>query len=235
MQQQQQPKFSLFQQIALMRALSLYPALTVMIFLRRSMGYRILNPLHLLGMMIVTVVVSTVAERSRNPELLRIFAALVLLGGLCERFKRWREYRKGVQQHSYYVGDSILEFKWLPAFIRRRRRVARFLDPLACFLVGLAAVGLSPALGKWLMFSAVCLRIFEDTVYHRQKDRALDTIDGMVASKIQAETVEHFSKSAQHAHTQNSPGIPTGVGPDIQGKIEQRLRQERQRRSPLED
>lgn len=228
MQQPPQSNLTFWQKIEMMRAAAMLPALTVMVILRRNLGYRFLNPAYLFGMAFALVVVSALAQQSRNPEGLLIFAAIMLVAGLVERFKRWRETHRGVRKHSYYIGDSYLEFKWLPAFMRRHRRVERFLDPLVCFIFGVLLLALSRALGMWLIFSSFCLRVFEDAVFRRQLDRELDTLDGMIASEDQVEIVERYSVSVEIRRRQKSDsgGIPTGLSPDIQRKIEQRRRRE---------
>jgi len=221
------------QRIEIMQWLCTFPALTVMVFLRRNLGYRLLSPLSLCVVAAVMFLISTFAQHTPNPEGLQIFALLVLFVGASQRWSRWKEIRRGVRLHTYYIGDSCLEFRWLPGFIRRNRRIPRFFDPLFCFAIGALLFMVSPALGGWIVFSGFCLRTFEDAVYRKELERDLDTLDGLIASEVQAEAVEHFSEAPkeERRHADLSTGIPTGLAPDVEEVIaRKRARKMRQPR-----
>jgi hypothetical protein len=203
--------------------LSRFPALTVMVFLRRDLGYRELNLLALITMTGVLFALASYSNETSRPQDLMIFAAVMFLLGLAQRIRRWREYRRGVRQHSYYIGTSLFDFRWLPGFIRNERRIARYVDPAVCIIIGFASFPYTHALALWLMFAGVALRGYEDAVYKRELHQRLDTIDGLVVSEIQADTVERFSKEAAAPPPQQQrTGIPTGMGDDIQDRIKSR-------------
>ena len=63
-----------------------FPALTVMVFLRKDLGFRLLNPLRLLAVTVFLVVVSVFAQQGNataNPMMLLIFALAFFVRKLC--------------------------------------------------------------------------------------------------------------------------------------------------------
>jgi hypothetical protein len=214
---------SIFQQMEMARWLSLFPALTVMIVLRRNLGYRILNPLWLFGIAAVMFVVGEVARQTPNAEALHLFAGLIIALGLVERGRRWWQVRNGLVMHSYYLGDSRLEYGWLPAFLRRSRRLARFLDPLIAFATGAAVMSLSPVLGLWLLFSGASLRLIESTAHRRQIERDFDTVDSLVDACSQARAANRLRGEGRGAQAGYDP-IPTGLAPDLDLAIARKKR-----------
>jgi hypothetical protein len=144
---------------------------------------------------------------------------------MSQRFKRWREMRSGVKQHSYFIGDSQLRKLWLSAFLKCDRRVERFIDPLFAVTIGLlCAKYFSPALGGWLAFSGLCLRTFEAEVWKKKITHELDTVDSMVEAEIQEEVVEHYSMRIDNQSGRPVNGIPTGCSADIQKTILRRTK-----------
>lgn len=238
MQRQNQPNQSwsdltIFQKVEVMQGLASYPAMTAMIFLRRNMGHRFLSPV---GLFVTTFAMFVVAEYARDTayyDALQVFAALVLLCGLAERSLRLKEFKKGIFQHSQYIGDSRLGWHRLPEFIRRERRVERFIDPLIWIGFGVGAYHFSPALGGWMVFSGLCLRVFEAAVYQKRQERDVDLADGLIEAQIQQDTVERMIQPATvPAPTfDQAEGIPTGFGPDIEQRVKDRMerREMRQR------
>jgi len=195
-----------------------------MLFLRRNIGYRLNDPLSLLGVTVVMFLFSGLARNTPYAELLQIFAVLVFFVGLMERGKRWKEFRSGERRHSYYVGDSFLESAWMPAFLRRERRIPRFVDPAVAAITGLVVWNVCPALGLWLTFSGLCLRFFEDAVYRKQIERDMDLVDSMIESEIQEEVIEQYSVRIHNPTDRPVNGIPTGCSADIQKTILRRTK-----------
>lgn len=225
-QPQNQPdrEMSLMEKMEAMRGMMGFPAMTVMVFLRHNLGYRFLHPGHLLSMGGILFVLGALAQDSPNHEALMLFGVLVPVLGLAQRFRRWLEIRRGVRLHSFYIGDSIFEAKWFPNFLKRKRRFTRIFDPLACVIGGACLLGVCPSLGMWLVFSGFALRVVEDTVYRQELNRDLDTLDGMIVSEVQAETVDRFAEPPAEVRQQqeSNEGIATGLSEDIQQKIKQR-------------
>ena len=222
--QPEQPK-SFREQYAFALWLCQFPALSVMVFLRRDLGYRLLNPLSLIAVTGLLVVVSVLAQPGNadaRPVFLIVFALCFFSLGMFQRLKRWRELNRDVRQHSYYIGTSPFDFHWLPMIFRRNRRLARFIDPLFCALIGAAFIPFSHALAMWLLFSAFCLRAYEYAIHKKERHLNLDTLDGLIVSEAQAETVERFEPTPGARPQPPSSGIPTGMGQDVGEHIKRR-------------
>lgn len=199
-------------------------ALTVMVVLRDRLGYRIIGPIRLPVMALVMFLVAAFAHRTPNAVALQLFAGLVLVIGLGKKFACWLDLQRGNRRHSFYVGDSVLQFQWLPGWLRRNRRVSRFGDPLVCMASGIALWHIAPALGSWLFVSGFSLRFVENLVYRQEFQRDLNTLDGLVLSESQAETVERFSEPAPEMLQQqdSADAVSTGLSPELQNRIAQR-------------
>jgi hypothetical protein len=213
------------EKIEFIRGIMQISALTVMVFIRRDMGYRLLNPLHLIFVTGFLSVFSILADPG-HPEArfydLVTFAGLAFLTGLAHRSNRWREFKEGAIQHSYYIGTSPFDFRWLPNFCRRNRRIARFIDPIFFLAVGFALLQISHALGLWLMFAGLCLRSLEENVHRKEVHMNMDITDSLIVSRLQSDAVQEFEAAPGAAQQQQPTGIPTGIGDDIQKKIKNR-------------
>ena len=200
-----------------------FPALTVMVWLRRDLGYRMVSLARIVPVTGFLFAISILAGKG-NPDDrlwgLLIFALLTLALGIYQRVKGWIEVGQKVRRHTYYLGTSPFNnFGWIPEFLRRERRLARFVDPIVCVLIGVAIFQLSHALGAWLVFSGFCLRAYEFSVHMRDRNLSLDILDGMIRSEQQNQTVEEFeATSGWHTHKDDN-GIPTGLGEDVQSQI----------------
>lgn len=226
MAREPKPGPTFMQQYAMAQAFMKFPALTLMVFLRRDLGYRLLNPLVLIavfGVLAVVAILAMPGNEAARPVDLLIFAGLGFLSGIAQRIRRWLEMERNVRQHSYYIGSSPFNQRWLPDFFRRHRRTARLLDPLFCAAIGLSLLPFSRALAMWLIFSAFCLRAYEDGIFNRERTQELDISDGLIESKIQGDNVEHFSEPTGPG--QNPPaeaGVPTGIADDIHEHVKRR-------------
>jgi hypothetical protein len=201
-----------------------FPALTLMVFLRRDIGYRMLNPLALLavtGILFVGSVLATPNNAAARPVDLTVFAVVTFIFGMAQRIRRWWQLNRQERQHSYYIGSSPFDFRWLPNFMRRNRRVARFVDPIVCMLIGLALIRFSPALGGWLIFSAFALRSFEYSVHCHERNRQLDLVDGLMVSEKQANIIEQYEQGPW-SRQRTEEGIPTGMDADVRENIKRR-------------
>jgi hypothetical protein len=196
-----------------------FPALTLMVFLRRDLGYRVVNPLWLIGVAILMAMIAGLSDPNHRPDDLVIFALMALTLGFYQRYNRWLDLRRGVKSHTYYSGTSIFRRLHWPSFLRCDRRICRTVDPLVCGMTGIVLMQFSRALGLWIVFASVCLAGFEEVAFRKQFHRDLDTLDGMVNAEIQGETVEHFSPPTDAQAQEASEGIPTGLGDDIKERI----------------
>jgi hypothetical protein len=202
-----------------------FPALTVMPWLRDDIGYRLLNPFHILCMNGVLALLGLYMQPihpDERPALLTFFAVGAIILGLHQRGKRAREMKRGVFQHTYYIGTSNFAFRWHPESYRRNRIAARYFDPLACILAGLFCLQGSKMLGGWLIICGFALRVFEDAVRRERIKNDLDILDGLITSDHQAEKVERYTEPPAAPPQQQATGIPTGLAPDIQRHIQQR-------------
>jgi hypothetical protein len=221
------------EKIDLIRAFSLFPAITVMVFIRKKIGFRMVKPTWLVILTIIMLLVPVIFKAVAAPfGFLMVIYALAVLGlGLWQRWQRWCELCRGERWHSYSPGISYLENLPWPPVLKSHRRVNRFIDPAAVAIVALIiGIVLSHGLGVWLMFCAFFLYVFEQNLYEKQLNRDLDTLDGLFAAEVQGEVVKRFEDGAQAEQQtlEQTGGIPTGLSPEIQKQIE--LRRARQRK-----
>jgi hypothetical protein len=215
---------SLFQRVENIKWLMRFPALTVMIFFRKHLGYRLLNPLHIL---VVTgaIIFLSLHLQNGNPEGggedLMWFGIVAFCLGMLRRAMSWKELQLGLSVHSYYIGTSPFEFRWLPAYLLRQRRMARFADPLFCIVLGFLYARVSAPLGYWLMFAGLSTRAFEDAVFRKELNRDLDLADGLIMSDVYTRSVERFSQPPPQS-TEQSSGLPTGLAADVQMQMNRR-------------
>jgi hypothetical protein len=220
------------QKMDFVRAVSIYPALTVMVFIRRKIGFRMVKPTWLVILTVLMLLGLVFFSGFARPfPFLVVLYALSMLGlGLFQRWKRWGDLCGGVRWHTYSPGVSYLERLPLPDFFRSNSRVNRFLDPAAVALVGVPIAFLSLGLGLWIIFAALFLYVYEQSAYDHALARDLDTLDGLIASEVQAETVKHFEQpqpEQKQRSIEETAGIPTGLAPDIQLQIELRRAKKR--------
>lgn len=199
-----------------------FPALTLMVITRRDIGYRLVSPFTLIpafGLLAVVAVLAMPGNAAAHPEHLLIFAGVGFANGLAQRIRRWRDVNRGVNHHSYYIGNSVFDFRWLPHSARRNRRAARYIEPFFWAGIGFALLPFSRALAVWLIFAAFCLRGFENQIFERQRNRELDLMDSVIVAENQARVLEQYEQSQNPPQPQASTGIPTGLGDDIAKKI----------------
>jgi hypothetical protein len=213
-----------------------FPALTVLVFLRRRVGFRTLKPLRLFIMAMILCYLGNpnshlfnLGERLVPVDFstpLSMFGSLVLIVGLIQRWLRWREIRKGVMWHTYSRGVSYFEF--LPL---RIDHVYRYVDPTIAFIAGLfiSQVPWFRGLGTWIVLSSFALFMLEQYIYDKQLSHDLDILDNLFISEVQSRTVEHFTRGregekAERTSLSDTAGIPTGVAADIAAQIDRRRR-----------
>jgi hypothetical protein len=218
-----QPSF--LENYAFAKCLPQFVALTVMVLMRKNIGYRILSPLKLIvvnGLLAVFGILSEPGNEDARPIALTIFATVSFCAGISQRFHRWRELGQPNSPHSEYVGDSPFDWQFLPAFMRRNSRMGRFADPIACTCAGILMFNLSHALGCYLIFAGLCLRLYSHQVFERQRERNLDLSDGLLMAQYQSEVVEQYEGTTTPQPGQSRPGIPTGLGADLKANLQRR-------------
>jgi hypothetical protein len=236
---------SWLEKLDLLRKFSKFPAITVMVFIRRRIGFRMLNPTWLIVMWVIMLVVPALFAPAAKPfGFFMVAYAFAMLGlGIFQRRQRWKELCGHVHWYTYSTGISWLEGVRLPQSLKSNPHVTRFLDPVAGFfqshyrihrildpaatiLAGiLIALFVSHGLGLWIIFSGFFLYVFEQDVYERSINHDLDILDGMYISELQAKVVDAF-KTKTPQEQQKSPnmdetsGIPTGLAPDLHMKVQ---------------
>jgi hypothetical protein len=230
MPQQSQPQqdLTLADKMKIIQWLAIFPAITIMVFMRRKVGFRMLKPSRLITMAMLLWFINGVCNINFlifKPAgfIFAEFPLLMLLMAFLERSRRWRELCRGERWHTLSPGLSYFELLPLPAFLTAHRRIYRFLDPAACFIFSMFfGVVFSEPLARWIAFSSFALFIYEQTLFEKQLDRDLDILDGLVAAEVQTETVEHFTgeqPDVKQRSLQQTAGIPTGVAFDIHRQI----------------
>lgn len=218
MQQQQSTPLSFFQKAEIVRNLLVFPALTLLVFFRRNLGYRLVRPGWVLGMAFLVWMIAMLFQdpvRGRLNLFMMVYAYAIAGLGLFHRLKAWWFLRKGRAWHTYDPGTSGFE-SMLPRFARRNRIVARVFDPIVSAFFGLfVMIFVSPAFGYWLIFSAFCLFWFEMFVHHNAVDRDLDLSDGLISANVQSESAKHFTQPVDSGKKSEGAAIPTGVAEDI--------------------
>ena len=218
---------TLSEKVDLLRKISIFPALTVMIFLRRGIGFRLLKTNWLVVLAIIMIGVALVFPTIAAPfgPALIIYALAMLGWGLFQRWQRWKDITLGVRWHTYSPGISYFEAIPWPVFLQSHRRINRFVDPLAVCIVGIVALVVSHLLGLWIELAALFLFVYEQQLYDAMLNRDLDTLDGLIAAEVQGETVKHFQQAQPEDKIRSiddTAGIPTGVAPDIERLVAQR-------------
>jgi len=214
--------------------LCFFPALTLMVFMRRRIGLRMLKPSRIIGAFVLLYLysgfgVALLGGKYRDMQAVQYFAVAFAILAIAHYWRSWREFNRGIRLHSYSSGISHLEVRnHLPKFFKSHRRIYRMADPFFCMVVGLYVMIFSHPLGLWIAVSSFSLRIFEQARYEAALTRDLDIVDSLTEGGIQQQTVEYFSggqpqdrTNKQRALEQQS-GIPTGVAPDIEKQIAQR-------------
>ena len=201
-----------------------YPAITVLPYLCKNLGYRLVSPRRVLALttilLVVSVLAKSVSSAGTNPMFLFYFALGSCVLGIIARIKAWRNIHRGVRQHSYYIGDArCLRFSWLPNVFRHRRRAERFLNPAICLLAGLAFHPISHALSAWLCLCAVSVRYCEYSIQLKFLNLDLDTLDSMISAERQGQVIEQFQNPSGVWQKPPSAGVNTGIGPDIEGQV----------------
>ena len=225
MRPQQNTGPTFFESYALARWLMQFPALTLMVLMRGDIGYRLLNPLILLattGGLAVIAILAMPYNQDAGPGALLAFAGFAFAAGMIQRIRRWFELRRKPQQHSYYIGTSFFDCRFIPNFCRRNRRMGRYVDPIFWAIIGVALFPYARLFSFWLVFAAMCLRGYEDQTFRRQRNVDLDMIDSLIASDLQAKVLEQYEQEVNAPQQQADAAIPTGLGDDIKEHIKQR-------------
>ncbi len=232
-QMQSGPLTSYQQWRTFMIGLSLLVALTVIVFMRRGVGWRVLTLGSLYGMAAVLYILQGIGNYHVSIPLvgvvgahhqtvsLKIFGLVFLAVGLWQRRVAWKELvRGGTSDTTYSLGESHFEF--LPV---KKSILYRVIDPAITFLMGLCLHRLGfIGLSLWFIFASVCWRLLEQHRYERQLDEHLDGRDRLIEAEVLAMAAEHWQRGAMDTKTggPHPDAIATGVDSILEAEIARR-------------
>jgi hypothetical protein len=213
------------------------PALTVLVFTRRWLGFRQIT---LARQTWAVLVLSVLAAQLDNGNLLipfiatvrsdhslsliMVFMAAFLLAGYWHK----RSYKKRVMEgdlwHSYSMGIPWLEYMFpLPSdWIRR------FIEPTLVMFIGMIImVNLSGILGWWLFMAGIGINLWEGWITEQIFNQFLNSIDNLCdaeATKAENEYLKQAQEQGKQAAIpmEQTAGIPTGIAPDIAEQLQKR-------------
>ncbi len=204
------------------------PSLTVMVLLRRKIGYRTIQPWMLLiafcalaAMGGWSLVAGSFGSSGGVGNYLMIAVAFAVTAlAIIQRRSAWSSIKRGQRWHTKSRGISYLSALPFPEHI-----VQRFIEPAVCFVVGLLLlVTLSKMAGLWLIFSGLCLAVLEAIIYDIQLNNLLDQLDGMVEAEVAAENQEFFTqdKAKEAPSIEQMSGITVGFAPELNQLVAKR-------------
>ena len=221
-QPQQQQGLSLIEQYRLIKWALKFPALTVMVFLRRRIGYRQVSISVLLTIAFVIIFGSSLAtpgNEDGRPLDLDLFALLFVFFGICHRIRGLFQFHRNAHEHSRSVGISIFHFRWLPRVVRHNRLAERLVDPAVCILSAFMLFPHSRFLALYIGFAGFCLRGFEMQVHENERNQQLDIMDDLINSQAQAQAVEDYEQPPRARRQRTINVLPSGIGADIASRI----------------
>ena len=233
---QRKPARTIFEKIEVVKWLSFYPAIPAMMMVRSRIGYRTISPNMLVVLTLLMIVGRIMMPFQDNRWPVILFGLAFFINGHVQRFIRWRELRHGARWHTRSYGISWLEYIPLPpalSFLYNERRIYRFLDPLACFLVALIVMGLgSTSLCSFIAVSSMSLALHEMAYYEHCLNHVLDIHDELIDAEFQKDIAAHYASKpdAVPMPLEETGGIPSGLGRDIEAKVEERKRQAAERK-----
>ena len=99
MQGQQEQTITFEQKINILQNVTLFPALTVMVFLRRKIGFRFLDMIKIQIAVVLLWAYSAFSAITFGPlagEIVFLFSLAVLIAAIIERRLRWRDIKRGI-------------------------------------------------------------------------------------------------------------------------------------------
>jgi len=208
-------------------------ALSIHVFMRRKIGYRVVEPVTIIvlflfmflgagvflipfgwvtGIHIVFVPAEQVA--------FAIFGLAMLGLGLFHRLRHWQHIKRAESNTWMTTSRGVSHFEFLPI---PQHIVYRFVDAGVCFAFGWLISG-QEWLGYWLMISALCFMLVENQSYNAQLNHSLDMMDSMIAARAQARLVQFYSQESHEIRLSRTEtaGLPTGIGRDVERLISER-------------
>lgn len=178
-------------------ALMMVMAASLLVFIRRDIGVRLLPRVRVVSWGIVLVIFSGIGPPYDPP--LAVFAALFVLLAFLHHWRHMRRIRRGSPEwHSYSTGRSLI-FSLAPLPLPKAL-VHAVIEPALCGLLGwwlLKRGGGTYFLGWWVVIASVFLFIIENTIRVARRESLLDLGDTVIESVNFAGRAENFTKGAQ--------------------------------------
>ena len=226
-EQHQQPPMSFKEKLDRAKTIMILPSLSVIVFLRYRIGYRILDSGWYLGVALVVFLIGagTYDARSPFPAAMQWYSGAIVVLGATHRVIAWFQLRKGTQPHSYSTGISRLGFSFLPKWLRSPGLANAIYDPLVTAIVGfIVHQNISPAFGDWLFVAAVSTLFLEIFISVKSADRDMDIADGLIVAGVQAQTVKQWDGGGIESTNDGHGAISTGLGRDLTQQLKMQRR-----------
>lgn len=225
--QPQQSGMTLQQKMEIAKTIMLLPSLSVIVFLRRRIGYRLLDSGWYLGVALIVYLIAFFSydPRSRYPNAMHWYAGGIVVMGAIHRAIAWMQLRRGTQPHSYATGISWLGFGFLPSWMRSPGMANCLYDPLLTAVIGVVIYKtFSHAFGYWLLTAAASILFLEILLGKKAADREMDIADGLIAAETQAQAVGRFETTSRQRDGDDGGVVATGLGDDVASKVHLRQR-----------
>src|ERR1035438_2772040 len=113
-QSQPTQDLTLSEKMKLVQYLAMFPAITIMVFIRRKVGFRMLKPSWLIGVAMFLWFINGVCNLNFlifHPAgfLFSEFPLVMLIVAFFQRYRRWQELCRGERWHTLSPGISWLE------------------------------------------------------------------------------------------------------------------------------
>lgn len=224
MQHSQQSQMTWKQKMDLTKAIFCLPSLSVIVFLRSRIGYRLLDAgwYVAVAFLVYLIGVFNYDERQPHPYVMQWYAVAIVVMGAFHRAVAWVQLRRGTQPHSYSTGLSWLGYRILPKWLRKGGAPNWLFDPALTFTAALIIhEQFSHALGVWLLIAGGSTLFLEMVLSANAAQRDMDVADGLIMAGEQSQTVKRWKGSEASTSDQSRP-ISTGIGDDLAAKIRAR-------------
>ena len=216
---------SILEKIETAQALSGFVAASAVTLFRRRVGLRMTRGIFLYP---VVAIMAAIGYFGSSSHALTYYAGAVLAAGLWQNYNRWQEMKRGELTNTRSLGVSPLAAvpfgRFLPAkltnWITSGDHIHRSLDPLVMFAAGLVIVPHDQALGGWVMFSAVALRVFEEFKHEASWNILFDGMDAMLNGESQKAFMDHIRRGSTDPLTDPATGRQTtGAAEELAERI----------------
>jgi hypothetical protein len=209
--------------------IALLAALTLMVFIRRGVGWRLLRKSYLVGMCAFLWAFGWASNlsfslfsgiSSTSDPTMTYFGLAVLGAGFWQRRIRAQEERGGLRRHDFNCGVTYFDFLPVPD------QWTYLVDGPVAFLAGLLLryrLGFG-VLGLWVCLSALAFVVVGHIARVENEERRRDMGDATIEALQDAEELEHGRNRAQR-EGQPATSIATGMDADIQARIERNRRE----------